>query len=293
MQQVKKTVKGRHLPSWLNQLLCILNTLELLLLRASTGEFWNSRAVHLSSRSSLGGEMQRFCPQRLTKSLVRSIDTLKEKWGCRVAEREVFAGAKLYMAVILRTGRSFLPLEDCTTTVLLTAQKFLTNCRARPNGSEMGRVLRMRDDGMDHWWQSAHVAQVWPRGVLGWHTVSVVPMESSCGAGSWRSRAKKSLSRCRTAHRDTVMRLLPWYSPVVVEDLKIQSGQWQKFVFLLLRYGFREYRGLLKQTEVRRWKMYLRDLQDEDFEIAIKVEDSSHNPNRPANHFAPWPFLAL
>ena len=33
--------------------------------------------------------------------------------------------------------------------------------------------------------------------------------------------------------------------------------------------------------------MYLRDLQDEDFEIAIKVEDSSHNPNRPANHFAP------
>ena len=63
------------------------------------------------------------------------------------------------MVVILRTGRSFLPLEDCTTTVLLAAQKFLTNCRARPNGSEMGRVLRMRDDGMDHWWQSAHVAQ--------------------------------------------------------------------------------------------------------------------------------------
>ena len=95
--------------------------------------------------------MQRFCPKRLTKSLVSTIDTLKEKWGCRVAEREVFAGgAKLYMAVILRTGRSFLPLEDCTTTVLLAAQKFLTNCRARPNGSEMGRVLRMRDDGMDH-----------------------------------------------------------------------------------------------------------------------------------------------
>ena len=148
--------------------------------------------------------MQRFCPQRLTKSLVRSLDTLKEDWGCLLEEREVFAGGvKLYMAVILRTGRSFLPLEDCTTTVLLAAQKFLTNCRARPNGSKMGRVLRMRDDGMDHWWQSAHVAQVWPRGVLGWHTVSVVPMESSCGAGSWRSRAKKSLSWCRTAHRDT------------------------------------------------------------------------------------------
>ena len=29
--------------------------------------------------------------------------------------------------------------------------------------------------------------------------------------------------------------------------------------------------------------MYLRDLQDEDFEIAIKVEDSSLNPNRPPN----------
>ena len=33
--------------------------------------------------------------------------------------------------------------------------------------------------------------------------------------------------------------------------------------------------------------MYLRDLQDEDFEIAIKVEDLSLNPNRPANLFAP------
>ena len=105
----------------------------------------------MSSRSSLEGEMQRFCPKRLTKSLVRWLDPLKEKWGCRVAEREVFArGAKLYMVVILRTGRSFLPLEDCTTTVLLAAQKFLTNCRARPNGSKMGRVLRMRDDGIDH-----------------------------------------------------------------------------------------------------------------------------------------------
>ena len=34
--------------------------------------------------------------------------------------------------------------------------------------------------------------------------------------------------------------------------------------------------------------MYLRDLQDEDFEIAIKVEDSSLNPNRPPNLFAPF-----
>ena len=38
--------------------------------------------------------------------------------------------------------------------------------------------------------------------------------------------------------------------------------------------------------------MYLRDLQDEDFEIAIKVEDSSLNPKRPANLFGPRPFLA-
>ena len=103
----------------------------------------------MSSRSSLGGEIQRFCPKILTKSLVRSLDTLKEDWGCLLEEREVFAGAKLYMAVILRTGRSFLPLEDCTTTVLLAAQKFLTNCHAGPNGSEMGRVLQMRDGGMD------------------------------------------------------------------------------------------------------------------------------------------------
>ena len=33
--------------------------------------------------------------------------------------------------------------------------------------------------------------------------------------------------------------------------------------------------------------MYLRDLQDEDFEIAIKVEDLTLNPNRPANLFGP------
>ena len=37
--------------------------------------------------------------------------------------------------------------------------------------------------------------------------------------------------------------------------------------------------------------MYLRDLQDEDFEIAIKVEDLSLNPNRPANLLALDPFL--
>ena len=195
------------------------------------------------------------------------------------------------MVVILRTGRSFLPLEDCTTTVLLAAQKFLTNCRARPNGSEMGRVLRMRDDGMDHWWQSAHVAQevvfdqeeflagtlcLWCR----WRAVvepgvdDLEPRSRSVGAGPQTGTQSCTLSL------NTLL-------------LKIQSGEWQKLVFLLLRYGFREYRGLLKQTEVRRWKMYLRDLQDEDFEIAIKVEDLSLNPNRPANLFGPWPFLAL
>ena len=37
--------------------------------------------------------------------------------------------------------------------------------------------------------------------------------------------------------------------------------------------------------------MYLRDLQDEDFEIAIKVEDLSLNPNGSANLFALDPFL--
>ena len=77
---------------------------------------------------------------------------------------EVFAGVKLYMAcmacmaklymacmaklymacmAILRTGRTFYHSEIAQQQFYRAAQKFLTNCHAGPNGSEMGRVLQM------------------------------------------------------------------------------------------------------------------------------------------------------
>ena len=51
--------------------------------------------------------------------------------------------AKLYMA-ILRTGQTFYHLGIAQQQFYRAAQKFLTNCHAGPNGSEMGRVLQMR-----------------------------------------------------------------------------------------------------------------------------------------------------
>ena len=52
---------------------------------------------------------------------------------------------------ILRTGRTFYHLEIAQQQFYRAAQKFLTNCHAGPNGSEMVRVLQMRVGWLDGW----------------------------------------------------------------------------------------------------------------------------------------------
>ena len=95
-------------------------------------------------------------------------------------EIEVFAGAKLYMAcmarmaklymacmAILRTGRTFYHLEIAQQQFYRAAQKFLTNCHAGPNGSEMVRVLQMRVGWMVAWWKNRRsLAATWMPGPL-------------------------------------------------------------------------------------------------------------------------------